>query len=537
MALSYNTNLTNVVVLYLKKLHVRVTKNSISKRLEESPYFPSLYSINTVLDKFRIPNEAFTLEPRHLAELQPPFITYMKNMDAGKDFVLVTAISDASVSYISNSKKNITISLENFLIDWEKIVLVAEPTAESGEPNYAERLKKERYTEKVNQSLWFAGITIGTLLLIGLLSGINNTLLPYAALISLTKLLGTAITVLLLLYETDKSNSFVKNLCTANKQTNCDAVLNSKAAGIGRLKWSEVGFFYFAASSLFLLYPSFTFAVKIPWLALSATAVSPYIIFSLYYQAKLVKQWCPLCLAVQAVLFLELIWAIVSYWLDPVLPVANSPFIISALICFLLPVASWFTIKPLLQKNKQAAQYQAAYKRLLYNPEQFNQLLQQQKQAPGGWQQLGITIGNPNAASTILKVCNPYCGPCAKAHPELEEIIENNNNINLKVIFTATNNEKDNTNKPVKHLLAIAAQNNSEQTKQALDDWYNAPKKDYAAFAVKYPMNGEMKQQAEKIDAMDNWCKEAEIAFTPTIFINGHALPENYNISELKNIL
>jgi len=137
----------------------------------------------------------------------------------------------------------------------------------------------------------------------------------------------------------------------------------------------------------------------------------------------------------------------------------------------------------------------------------------------------------------IIKVCNPYCGPCAKAHPELEEIIKHNNDVQLKIIFTSKNNENDRGAIVVKHLLAIAAEENATKTQESLDDWYLSEQKNYNGFAAKYPMNGELKQQDEKIEAMSKWCDQAEIMFTPTIFVNGHRLPENYNVEELKNIL
>ena len=38
-------------------------------------------------------------------------------------------------------------------------------------------------------------------------------------------------------------------------------------------------------------------------------------------------------------------------------------------------------------------------------------------------------------------------------------------------------------------------------------------KKDYEFFATKYPMNGELTKQGEKIEAMDKWCKEMNIQF------------------------
>jgi len=36
---------------------------------------------------------------------------------------------------------------------------------------------------------------------------------------------------------------------------------------------------------------------------------------------------------------------------------------------------------------------------------------------------VGLIIGNEDAQNEIIKVCNPYCEPCSKAHPILDEII------------------------------------------------------------------------------------------------------------------
>ena len=64
-----------------------------------------------------------------------------------------------------------------------------------------------------------------------------------------------------------------------------------------------------------------------------------------------------------------------------------------------------------------------------------------------------------------------------------------------------------------------------------------AIEKDYDVFAVKYFIDSKWGDQGSKIDKMKNWCDEAEITGTPTIFINGKRLPDNYRIDELKNIL
>jgi protein-disulfide isomerase len=215
----------------------------------------------------------------------------------------------------------------------------------------------------------------------------------------------------------------------------------------------------------------------------------------------------------------------------------NAFSFLPVIYCLVIPISFWFILKPIVLKAKDEPVYKAAYKRHLHNPETFNQLLQQQVSAPNGYQDLGIEIGNPNAENTIIKVCNPYCGPCAKAHPVLDEIIHSNRNVKLKLIFTASNDKDDNRGVAARHLLAINEKHDGLLTQQALDDWYLASKKDYEVFASKYPMNGELKKQESQIDKMRKWCKEAEISFTPTIFINGHRLPEKYNVEELKYIL
>jgi protein-disulfide isomerase len=167
----------------------------------------------------------------------------------------------------------------------------------------------------------------------------------------------------------------------------------------------------------------------------------------------------------------------------------------------------------------------------------FEALLAKQKRIAASADGLGITLGNPNATNTIIKVCNPYCGPCAKAHPAIHELLEANENIKVQILFTATADEKDYRNKPVKHLLAIDEKKDASLTDKALDDWYMAPKKEYDAFAAKYPMNGELKEQDKKVEAMNNWCNEVKIEVTPTFFVNGYQLPENYTISDLKYFL
>ena len=163
-------------------------------------------------------------------------------------------------------------------------------------------------------------------------------------------------------------------------------------------------------------------------------------------------------------------------------------------------------------------------------------LLVQSKKIDPATAGLGVSIQNESAKYNVIKVCNPYCGPCAKAHPVLEDLV-NKGAINLQVLFTAKADGKDVKAKPVGHFLAIDEQGNKKKTQQALDDWYHADKKDYEVFAKKYPMNDDLEKQNNKIKAMRKWCDAESITATPTIFINGYQLPKEYSIEDLTEVL
>jgi len=532
-----NTNLINVATCYLRELKIPVTATSLKEQLRENPYFPSLYSISNVFDRFFIDHTAFKMEKKNLDKVTPPFLAYLSHQSTGKDFVLVTSVNEDEVKYISENRKPKKIAKQELLQNFQGIVLKAVPDENSGEKDFVIKHRKEIAKGNKLKLLIVCAAFIFFLTVFFFLHSLPPADIVYGFVVLVTKTIGVAATILLLIYQIDKSNAFVKSICTVGKQTKCNAVLGSKASKIFGITWSEAGFFYFAATFSFLLFPSINFSIKVFVLSFASCIVAPYILFSVYYQWRVVRQWCVLCLTVQAVLTAELIWSI-FYFLKPssviVLPSAFT--ILSAGYYLLIPAILWFVLKPLILKAKDKNVYKAAYKRLLYNHETFNYLLQQQATAPDGYQNIGITIGNPAAENTIIKVCNPYCGPCAKAHPVLEEIIHKNKNVKLKLIFAASNDKDDERGIVARHLLEINEKQNSALTK-ALDDWYLPNKKDYSAFAAKYPMNGEILKQEKQIELMREWCKEAEITHTPTLFINGRRLPEKYKIEELQYVL
>jgi len=534
---------SGVVIELLKKQQVKVVDRTVDETLQQHPDYPSILSISDSLKKWGVNNVIVKVEPERLSELPFPCIVHTR---IGADgFIIIDAVDQTQVQYTDGKGTVSSISLDDFLKKWQGIVLLAEAGEHAGEKNYKINLRNE----------WISTFFLwGLLLLPFLLSAFviaNNifsgsseySFLGVASLIFL-KSFGIIVSVLLLWHEIDKSNPFLQQICSAGKKVNCDAILSSKASQVfSWLSWSEIGFFYFAGGLLALLFAGSQISSILTILVYINILALPYTIFSIFYQWRVAKQWCMLCLTVQIILVVEFLVA----WLGGsiVTPHINHDFLIqlipSFLIplapAFLLPIAIWYAIKPQLLAAQQGKRDFKQLQRIKYNSEIFGALLQKQKHITIDAKGLGITLGNPQAKTHLIKVCNPYCAPCAKAHHIIDELMETDQ-VSAQIIFISTNEEKDYRTPPVKHLLAIAARNDEDLIKKALDDWYGAKEKNYEVFAGQYPVSEkELDAQTTKIDAMKKWCDDVEISFTPTIFINEHQLPDAYSVSDLKYFL
>jgi len=119
----------------------------------------------------------------------------------------------------------------------------------------------------------------------------------------------------------------------------------------------------------------------------------------------------------------------------------------------------------------------------------------------------------------------------------MEKLLEENKNLKMQIIFKISNDGSIPKTPIVEHLLAIAEKGDEKLTLKVLNDWYLSDSKDYDHFKAVNPISSELQQQNSKIEAMDKWCMEMEIKYTPTVFINGYELPEIYTVEDLKYLL
>jgi uncharacterized membrane protein len=518
-------NSLSVTSKLLKQLEVPVTDSTLSKKLKEHPDHPSMLSISDALTDLRVESLALKTSFNELHKLPLPFIAVHEK---GKKeyFTLVSRISDTEDV--------------DFGSTWTGKVLLADPLDNAGEVKYKESRKQENFDNAITDAVF---LTLVALWLIPSALGLSQKgwrMLPDVLLYTL-KFAGTITCMLLLWYEMDEHNPFLQKVCSGGAKTNCRAILQSgQSKLLGVLSWSAIGFGYFSGGFLAILFSNFSPAV-VDWLSILNVLALPYTAFSIYYQWQVAKQWCVLCLFVQTLLVFEFALSLIARTTTShFLSLARSIRPEQALVIIAslsLPLLGWLVLRRYLHQAKEAGHYRRELLRMKSDARIFESLLEKQPNIGHSTEGLGITLGNPDAKYKIVKVCNPYCGPCARAHSVIEDILHQNDNVSLQIIFNAAPDFKDRRFYPVSHLLAISCKNDPGLTSRALDDWYTPPIKDYARFSDKYKINGELARQQEKIAAMQNWCRDEMITVTPTFFINGYKLPGIYRVEDIKYLL
>lgn len=510
----------------LRRLKVPVTGTTVQSVLERHPDHPSLYSISSSLRQWQVEQTALEITAEELQLLPPPFIVHLPS---GKGrFQLVTTVSKEKIGLLDAAGRTRTQQLPDFYRDWKGVVLLAEAGAESGEKDFIQQRKREKISKARLPFL----LSISFLLMILFASSQPPAVRLTATSALLLKFCGLMVSILLLLVDMNARNPLLQQICTSGKRSGCSALLGARGARpLPWLSWSEVGFCYFSGGFLWLLIDPAQAPLLLGWLGMAAL---PYILFSVYYQWRVARQWCRLCLAVQAILLLEAINFIFVYPYTLASPGGSLPVVMGALAAFLVPAVFWMIAGPALREALQAGNYRRTADRLRYDPVVFRALLHRQKKVDIP-EDLGITTGNSAARHTLVKVCNPYCGPCARVHAEVEALLRHHPELRIQIIFTATNEPDDERAAPVRQLMACYQQD-AGAIEAALHDWYTNGKNDLAGFIERHPAIPGPAEDLQ-LERMSQWCRAAGITATPTFFLDGHQLPEGYRIEHLQSLL
>lgn len=519
-------NAYDALVYLTQTVRLPITAMSVKKQLYLHPDFPSLLAMSDVLTEWKVPNIASRVSKDQLVDIPLPAMAYLDLY--GGYFAPIRRVKNEQVEWLDTNRGWQTDSLADFSRKWNNIVLLMEPNEYSGETNYRQKKREELLTDSR-----VPGICIGFLVC---LFCIRTLFLPDAVLtdrtvmgLLLAKLAGIMVTTLLLWHTIDADNSLLRTLCGLDSRTNCNSVLTSKAAKLwGWLSWSEIGFVYFAGSILAMLIGLSTGqSAVLSWLVVLNALALPYTVYSVYYQYRIAKSWCTLCLLVQALFWVEFTLG-VAHWQSIVLTIDLQTVSLFGL-AFTLPVLLWVLLKKPLQQAIQIFPLRRELQKAKFNPEYVESLFSKQPQMPPIFESMRvIKIGNEQAEHTLTVVTNPLCGPCRRLHSELEVLIEHTDTINCQFVFVGSA-----ASVPViQKLLGL----HPADAVRAMHQWYRQNDRDNIEWCkdIDHPAKHTDVEQQGQLHA--RWSELAQVTSTPTLYLNGRQLPLSYMLSDVENL-
>ena len=537
----YEDNIVKVTYTFLKECGIPVALRKVRKYLNGHFYKDSLLSITDLLSELGMSIKAFKTTAERLPSIPVPFIAQMApEGDSENAFTVVRSVSDGSVCLLNDRNSRwIWVDKEVFLTNWTGITLLAgigdrENTGESQLFLPADRM----FTARVVAQVVAGGLLSVLALYTWVRMGSGSVLAPYC----LTALDLTGVMVCLLLVQADLGyiNRITGKLCGMDGGMDCQAVLHTRGASIGGMKWSVIGLTYFSSNCLLHTVVLFGFPKAVVSLGIISLLSLGYVIYSLSYQLFVVRKWCALCLTVQLLLILQLALFAGFYGRQPGL-FSDGRSILYGLLA-MSPVylavfyVSGFVILPVYVERKETGIRMANFKNLLFSKPALEDLLDRERAISLPPPGMGIIVGDTPEPPVILKICNPYCQLCAESYPLLMALVRTRPGVRVQIIFLNFTGEETSGERVIGHFLNLRRQGSQADLLAALRYWYSGKCRDYDDLIRNNPLLSEPVDFGAEILQMKEWCQRNEIRETPAFYVYGKRLPELYEINDLKYI-
>jgi uncharacterized membrane protein len=513
-------SLVYITLQLLKLNNISIDDNELAFQIQSHPSYPSLHSITGVLDHFNIDNVSLSIPINEatLAQLPKSFLAQIET-ENGKEFAVIVNKGMSYDVVFSNKKKN-KLTITEFLDIFTGIIVAVEKTELTE--------VKKTSTALTNYSLF----TISTIVIFSLFFLTKPSIT--SMLFFFTSILGIFISTTLKKQELGIQTVLGNAFCSGVSETkDCDAVLTSKGASIfGNYKLSDISLIYFSGLTLAVLtLILLNLNLSLPF-AISLLAF-PITLYSIYYQAVVVKKWCLLCLSIVAILWAQT--AIVTFNFETVTSLSwslNS--ILLTILGFLSVLTIWNIIASQLTELQTLKQIKIDYFKFKRKFNLFNTLLEKSKTIDTTIVDASeIVFGNKNAKLQITVITNPFCGHCKPVHNLVENILKKYfEKVNIIIRFSVNNTDAENSLvKITSRLIELYNTVGTEACLKAVHNIYEGqePKLWFKEF-------GECNNKVfylETLKKENEWCNNNNINFTPEILINSKSYPKEYDRSDL----
>lgn len=520
-------NALQAVEYLLWMMKIKVSSQGIREELVMHPDFPSMASVSDAFATWQVPNMAVRIQTSQLKEIPLPALVYL-NLRGGV-LAPVKSITPDTVEWLDTKKGWQKDSIFDFQEDWNGVILLLEPNDQSGEERYSER-SKGQFIHNARTPF----LILGAAICLSITLSLNGNMLPslglwFSFLLGI-KTIGMLVAGILLWQSLDADNPFLQNICQLGNQSNCNSILQSKASKITPwLSWSEVGFIYFAGGVLALILASLSSDLSlVTHLFLFSLAALPYTCYSVWYQAFVAKEWCILCMLVQALLWIES--AIIITHFNSLQWIWSREILTLLMLAFLIPTLIWILVKKPFTESVQLFEIQRELQKVKFNEDYIQATFNNQTKMPPIFEDMQTAaIGNPDAPHVLTVVTNPLCGPCSRLHGEINQLIESHNNFQCEFVFLGS--------QKALQIAAILLASNQTDRKDIMESWYSNIYQSQEMWIKNQNVNIKPEEMMAQFRLHGRWCELAGIIGTPTMYINGVKLPTAFRIRDLNRVM
>ncbi len=505
----------NIFEHFLDAIEVRYNKQFADKLYYEHPHRYNMYGLKKMLDVYGVKTLGVRIENKDLSSLNYPCILHTYS-----DFVIGIDFGAYQITYLQNGKRTI-VSHDVFKNTWTGNVLVVEETTNAEEPDY----KKHHVEEMLEKAKAYCiPIMLAFSSLIGIAKQIKTMeLFPITGI--LLSAVGVFVCALLMQKQLSGESHYGDRVCSLFRHTDCNSILDGPKAKIFGISWSEVGMGYFTASILLLsLYPeSIGVVAIINWIAML------YGIWSIRYQWCTAKTWCVLCVISQMIIWMMGIVAIISYmYASFTYSLVSGLFACMVYATAIIAVHHYAKAHATERKRIRAVQQ---YRALKANSIVAKTLIGSREYYKTSFDDSSIIFGNPDAKFCVTILSNPHCNPCALMHKHVENLLSlSGDEICVQYIFSSFSKKLEDS---CRYLLYCYFEYERNESLRRFALWYSNDKFDYERIVNSNDTYIHTEKIEEEMEKHRKWRTRTALMETPTVLVNGHKLPDEYEIEDL----
>jgi uncharacterized membrane protein len=503
---------------WLKELGYQPNQRYLEERLLSHPYPATARAITDSLTEFGIESVAIELSLEEACTLSDPFLTLLKKPQEEEQWATIQFVG-ANALIHTNQKNNGTVSITELSKSWSGIIIAADKSTTP------KKKLSANYLNIIRLAVLFCCIST-------VFSVHEPTIIMIAYFI--TSLVGLTISGMLFLQQTNYSPSWLQPFCNISQKINCKAVLQSASSKLYKnISWTDIGVIFFATQSFFFLAgSSYTL-----WLYISLVAAI-FPVYSIYQQAVVLKNWCPLCIAIVCLLFIQAVISSYGFYNHSTNLSSNFNALLQLIAFGLITGTIWFFIKPYFQ-------YKSAIHRLKIENYSFRRNIQlftaHYRQTPAlrttQLQQYPVIyLGNRYASVQLTLLTNPVCEHCKTIYYTLQQLLQQYpNDIGLKLIFHVPQLAAGTNAGAIAAQLTEAWLQNPIYGEKMINEWYTKQGLPPNTPALQNPSITKLAQTI--IENNSDWCNQNQLHRTPLLIINDKLFPSWYVPSDIVNFI